>query len=206
MIIERRIGSRSLISHTLPYPASRQTWCWHRCRCDVQTDWDPQGMDHRQITYDWCFRACRTQRNCAQRLRDGWLAGLRWTQRIVGRHRKGHAAMRCLRLPILLSLVLVQAGCRDDTGSSTYPMGQTGKICTSYRGFDRNPPEVVVAELGRRGLDSRRLIRKTTWGSVTHWELLPTGSTIDQMQPPGMYMDIWMEENGTVVVSSTAID
>lgn len=85
-------------------------------------------------------------------------------------------------------------------------MGQTGKICTGYRGFDRNPPEVVVAELGRRGLDSRRLIRKTTCDSVTHWELLPTGSTIDQMQPPGMYMDIWMEEDGTVVVSSTAID
>lgn len=59
--------------------------------------------------------------------------------------------MRCIRILAILSLVLGQLGCRDEVESSTYPMGQTGKTCTVYKGFDRQPPEVVVAELVRRG-------------------------------------------------------
>ncbi len=55
--------------------------------------------------------------------------------------------MRCIRILAIFSLVLGQLGCRDDAESSTYPMGQTGKTCTAFKGFDRQPPEVVVTEL-----------------------------------------------------------
>lgn len=48
--------------------------------------------------------------------------------------------MRCIRIPTLLSLVLGLLGCRDEVESSTYPMGQSGKTCTAYKGFDRHPP------------------------------------------------------------------
>ena len=92
--------------------------------------------------------------------------------------------MRCNRILAILSLVLGQLGCRDEVESSTYPMGQTGKTCTVYKGFDRQPPEVVVAELVRRGVDSRRLIHKTVCGSITSWEILPAGASINRIPPP----------------------
>ena len=47
--------------------------------------------------------------------------------------------MRCIRILTLLSLVLGLLGCRDEVESSTYPMGQSGKTCTAYKGFDRPP-------------------------------------------------------------------
>lgn len=47
--------------------------------------------------------------------------------------------MRCIRILTLLSLILGLLGCRDEVESSTYPMGQTGKTCTAYKGFDRPP-------------------------------------------------------------------
>jgi len=59
--------------------------------------------------------------------------------------------MRCIRILTLLPLGLGLLGCRGEVESSTYPMGQTGKSCTTYKGFDRHPPEVVVAELPDEG-------------------------------------------------------
>jgi len=59
--------------------------------------------------------------------------------------------MRCIRILAILSLVLGQMACREEGESSTYPMGQTGKTCTAYKGFDHHPPEVVVTELAKRG-------------------------------------------------------
>lgn len=59
---------------------------------------------------------------------------------------------RGLRVLITLSLAMGLPGCRDEVESSTYPIGQTGETCTAYKGFDRQPPEVVVAELAKRGL------------------------------------------------------
>lgn len=47
--------------------------------------------------------------------------------------------MRCIRIPTILSLILGLLGCRDEVESSTYPMGQTGKTCAAYKGFDRHP-------------------------------------------------------------------
>lgn len=52
--------------------------------------------------------------------------------------------MRCIRIPAILFLVLGLLGCGDEVESSTYPMGQSGKSCTAYKGFDRHPPEVVA--------------------------------------------------------------
>ncbi len=110
--------------------------------------------------------------------------------------------MRCIRILAILSLVLGQLGCRDEVESSTYPMGQTGKSCTAYNGFDRQPPEVVVTELARRGLDSRRLIHKTVCGSITSWEILPAGASINRIPPPDTYVNVWLREDGSVSVST----
>lgn len=115
---------------------------------------------------------------------------------------KERQAMRCIRLLITLLLVLAQPGCWDEVESSTYPMGQTGKTCTAYKGFDPHPPEVVVAELARRGLDGRRLIHKTVCGSITNWEILPAGSSINRIPPPDSYVNVWMGEDGSVSVST----
>ncbi|CRD58773.1 hypothetical protein BN1263550080 [Stenotrophomonas indicatrix] len=52
--------------------------------------------------------------------------------------------MRCIRILTLLSLVLGLLGCRDEVESSTYPMGQSGKTCTAYKGFDRHPLKGVL--------------------------------------------------------------
>jgi len=110
--------------------------------------------------------------------------------------------MRCIRILAIFSLVLGQLGCRDDAESSTYPMGQTGKTCTAFKGFDRQSPEVVVTELARRGLDSRRLIHKTVCGSITSWEILPAGASINRIPPPDTYVNVWLRENGSVSVST----
>ncbi len=110
--------------------------------------------------------------------------------------------MRCIRILAILSLVLGQLGCRDEVEGSTYPMGQTGKTCTVYKGFDRQPPEVVVAELVRRGVDSRRLIHKTVCGSITSWEILPVGASINRIPPPDTYVNVWLREDGSVSVST----
>lgn len=53
-----------------------------------------------------------------------------------------------LRVLMALSLAMGLPGCGEEVESSTYPIGQTGETCTAYKGFDRQPPEVVVAELG----------------------------------------------------------
>ncbi|MCW2067570.1 UNVERIFIED_ORG: hypothetical protein M2420_002933 [Stenotrophomonas maltophilia] len=110
--------------------------------------------------------------------------------------------MRCIWILTLLSLVQGLLGCRDEVESSTYPMGQTGKTCTAYKGFDRHPPEVVVAELSRRGLDSGRLIHKTVCGSITSWEILPAGASIDRIPPPDVYVSVRLREDGSVSVST----
>lgn len=110
--------------------------------------------------------------------------------------------MRSLRLLIMILFVLFLTGCSDDSDSSTYPIGQTGQNCIAYRGFDRNPPEVVIAELSKRGLDSHRLIRKTVCGGDTNWELLPEGASLNQMPPPGMYISVWMKADGSIFVST----
>lgn len=47
--------------------------------------------------------------------------------------------MRCIRIPAILFLVLGLLGYGDEVESSTYPMGQSGKSCTAYKGFDRPP-------------------------------------------------------------------
>ena len=110
--------------------------------------------------------------------------------------------MRCIRILTLLSLVLGLLGCRDEVESSTYPMGQSGKSCTAYKGFDRHPPDVVVAELARRGLDGRRLIHKTVCGSITSWEILPAGASIDRIPPPDVNVSVRLREDGSVSVST----
>lgn len=110
--------------------------------------------------------------------------------------------MRCIRIPTLLSLVLGLLGCRDEVESSTYPMGQSGKTCTAYKGFDRHPPEGGVAELSRRGLDSHRLIHRTICGSITSWEILPAGASINRIPPPDMYVGVRLREDGSVSVST----
>ncbi|HAL22160.1 MAG TPA: hypothetical protein DCP40_05460 [Stenotrophomonas sp.] len=110
--------------------------------------------------------------------------------------------MRCIRILIVLSLALGLLGCGDEVESSTYTMGQTGKTCTAFKGFDRHPPEVVVAELARRGLDSRRLIHKTVCGSITSWEILPAGASINRIPPPDVYVNVRLREDGSVSVSS----
>lgn len=110
--------------------------------------------------------------------------------------------MRCIRILTLLSLILGLLGCRDEVESSTYPMGQSGKTCTADKGFDRHPPEVVVAELSRRALDSRRLTHKTVCGSVTSWEILPAGASINQIPPPDVYVSVRLREDGSVSVST----
>ena len=110
--------------------------------------------------------------------------------------------MRCIRIPTILSLILGLLGCRDEVESSTYPMGQTGKTCAAYKGFDRHPPEGVVAELSRRGLDSRRLIHKTVCGSITSWEILPAGASINRIPPPDVYVSVRLREDGSVSVST----
>ena len=53
--------------------------------------------------------------------------------------------MQCIRVLMALSLAMGLPGCRDEVESSTYPIGQTGETCTAYKGFERQPPEVVVA-------------------------------------------------------------
>ena len=110
--------------------------------------------------------------------------------------------MRCHRLLMTSLFVLFLPGCRDDQASSTYPLGQTGQSCTAYKGFDRNPPEVVIAELSKRGLDSHRLIWRTVCGADTSWELLPEGASLNQMPPPGMYISVWMKADGSIFVST----
>jgi len=59
--------------------------------------------------------------------------------------------MRCTRIPTLLSLVLGLLGCRDEVESSTYPMGQSGKTCTAYKGFDRHPLKGLLPSFPGRG-------------------------------------------------------
>lgn len=110
--------------------------------------------------------------------------------------------MRRLRLLIVILFVLFLTGCSDDSESSTYPIGQTGQDCIAYKGFDRDPPEIVIAELSKRGLDSHRLIRKTVCAGDTNWELLPEGASLNQMPPPGMYVNVWMKANGSIFVST----
>jgi len=109
---------------------------------------------------------------------------------------------RGLRVLMVLSLVLGLPGCRDEVESSTYPLGQTGETCTAYRGFDRKPPEVVVAELAKRGLDSRRLVHKTVCGSITSWDILPAGASIDRIPPPDVYVNVRMRKDGSVSVNT----
>ncbi|MBA0253154.1 hypothetical protein FEO92_21375 [Stenotrophomonas maltophilia] len=101
-----------------------------------------------------------------------------------------------------LSLATGLPGCRDEVESSTYPIGQTGETCTAYKGFDRQPPEVVVAELAKRRLDSRRLVHKTVCGSITSWDILPAGASIDRIPPPDVYVNVRMREDGSVSVNT----
>lgn len=110
--------------------------------------------------------------------------------------------MQRIRIPAILWLALGLVGCRDELESSTYPMGQTGKTCTSYMGFERHPPEVVVTELAKRGIDGRRLIHKTVCGSITSWEILPAGASINQIPPPDAYVSVRLREDGSVSVST----
>lgn len=110
--------------------------------------------------------------------------------------------MRCNRILAILSLVLVQLGCRDEVESSTYPIGQTGETCTAYKGFDRHPPEVVIAELAKRGLDSRRLVHRTVCGSITSWDILPAGASIDRIPPPDAYVNVHLLDDGSVSIST----
>lgn len=109
---------------------------------------------------------------------------------------------RGLRVLITLSLALGLPGCRDEVESSTYPIGQTGETCTAYKGFDRQPPEVVVAELAKRGLDSRRLVHRTVCGPITSWDILPAGASTDRIPPPDAYVNVHLLEDGSVSVST----
>lgn len=108
--------------------------------------------------------------------------------------------MRCIWILTILPLLLTLQGCRDEVESSTYPMGESGQTCTAYKGFDRHPPEVVVAELSRLGLDSRRLIHKTVCGSITSWEILPEGASIKRIPPLDVYVNVRLREDGSVSV------
>ncbi|UGB18927.1 hypothetical protein [Stenotrophomonas pavanii] len=109
---------------------------------------------------------------------------------------------RGLRVLMALSLAMGLPGCRDEVQSSTYPIGQTGETCTAYKGFDRQPPEVVVAELAKRGLDSRRLVHRTVCGPITSWDILPAGASIDRIPPPDAYVNVRLLEDGSVSVST----
>lgn len=109
---------------------------------------------------------------------------------------------RGLRVLMALSLVMGLPGCRDEVESSTYPIGQTGETCTAYKGFDRQPPEEVVAELAKRGLDSRRLVHRTVCGPITSWDILPAGASIDRIPPPDAYVSVHLLEDGSVSVST----
>ncbi|AVO32312.1 hypothetical protein D7T48_20825 [Stenotrophomonas maltophilia] len=110
--------------------------------------------------------------------------------------------MQCIRVLMALSLVMGLPGCRDEVASSTYPIGQTGEACTAYKGFDRQPPEVVVAELAKRGLDSRRLLHRTVCGPIISWDILPAGASIDRIPPPDANVNVRLREDGSVSVSA----
>ncbi|MBA0340597.1 hypothetical protein D7U87_07775 [Stenotrophomonas maltophilia] len=110
--------------------------------------------------------------------------------------------MQCIRVLMALSLAMGLPGCRDEVESSTYPIGQTGETCTAYKGLDRQPPEVVVAELAKRGLDSSRLVHRTVCGPITSWEILPAGASIDRIPPPDAYVSVHLLEDGSVSVST----
>jgi len=110
--------------------------------------------------------------------------------------------MQCIRVLMALLLAMGLPGCRDEVESSMYPIGQTGETCTAYKGFDRQPPEVVVAELAKRGLDSSRLVHRTVCGSITSWDILPAGASIDRIPPPDAYLNVRMWEDGSVSVST----
>ncbi len=110
--------------------------------------------------------------------------------------------MQCIRVLLALSLAMGPPGCGEEVESSTYPIGQTGKMCTAYKGFDRHPPEVVVAELAKRGLDSRRLVHRTVCGPITSWDILPAGASIDRVPPPDAYVIVRLRKDGSVSVST----
>ena len=101
--------------------------------------------------------------------------------------------MQCIRVLMALSLAMGLPGCRDEVESSTYPIGQTGETCTAYKGFERQPPEVVVAELAKRGLDSSRLVHRTVCGPITSWDILPAGASIDRIPPPDAYVSVHLQ-------------
>src|ERR1700730_8844520 len=129
---------------------------------------------------------------CASRANDLCSAALGWRSRrscvrqgvLQGSEGKERAEMQCIRVLMALSLAMGVPGCRDEVESSTYPIGQTGETCTAYKGFERQPPEVVVAELAKRGLDSSRLVHRTVCGPITSWDILPAGASIDRIPPP----------------------
>ncbi len=110
--------------------------------------------------------------------------------------------MQSIRILMALALAMGLPGCGDEVESSTYPVGQTGETCTAYKGFDRQPPEVVVAELAKRGMDGRRLVHRTVCGSITSWDILPAGASINRIPPPDAYVNVRMRQDGSVSVST----
>lgn len=104
---------------------------------------------------------------------------------------------------VLVSSVLLALlpGCSEDSVGVSYPLRRNGAQCRFYKGFDRHPPAVVLDGLRARGLDSRRLIGRTVCGDVVGWQLLPLGADINVIPPPDVYKDVWLEGDGSVVVS-----
>lgn len=105
------------------------------------------------------------------------------------------------RVLVSSALLALLPGCSEDSVGASYPLGRNGAQCLFYKGVDPHPPATVVDGLRARGLDSHRLIGRTVCGDVVGWQLLPLGADPNAIPPPDVYKDVWMEGNGTVVVS-----